>query len=370
MNADFHSVVMVVYDGIENSVFESQVVAPLLGDLETNPCLKVTLVSFERTDLPILLVSKKIPTHDRLRVVIAKKLPFLGMLSLRPALWQLIKFLQPLGCSELCARGPLAGWLVLRAVEKLMKKSGVSGDFIPRVTVQARGLAAEEYRYAMARSKRTLGQKIRDAITKKLLYRVEQSVYGYRGVIAQKGRFIIEAVSLALCDYLLQNFESGPWLTIAMRDITPSIDATRVAIWRSRRRGELGIAHNAQVYAYSGSFKPWQCARETVAYAADVLKKNPQAFFLVLTGDVEQFKRAIEQASIPADRYRVLCVSSAVLTEYLAAADAGFLLREADVINWVSRPTKMMEYQAVGLEIIHNDTVACLQKNVLFGRAN
>lgn len=356
MNADFHNVVMVVYDGIENSVFESQVIAPLLVELKENQRLKVTLVSFERTVLPSNLISKKIPIHERLSCVIVKKLPFLGMLSLRPALWQLIKVLRPLGCSELRARGPLAGWLVLRAAEKM-----VGHGFIPQVTIQARGLAAEEYRYAIERGNRNVVQKIRDAITKKLLYRIEYAVYGYRGIIAQKGKFIIETVSSALCDYLRQNFESGPWLTIAMRDITPSVDVERVAIWRSKRRDELGIARNAKVYVYSGSFKPWQCADETVVYAADVLSKDPQAFFLVLTGEVEQFKKAIEQACIPTDRYRILCVSSTMLTEYLAAADAGFLLREADVINWVSRPTKMLEYQAVGLKIIHNDTVACLR---------
>ena len=101
MNADFHSVVMVVYDGIENSVFESQVITPLLAELEANQCLEITLVSFERTILPSHLVCKKIPVHDRLHFVLAKKLPFLGIPSLLPALWQLIKILRFIGGNEL-----------------------------------------------------------------------------------------------------------------------------------------------------------------------------------------------------------------------------------------------------------------------------
>lgn len=369
MNADFHRVVMVIYDGMENSVFESQVVAPLLAELEANPRVEVTLVSFERGDLPSSFVCKKVPSHDRLHLVLARKLPFFGILSLRPALWQLIKILRFTGGNELRARGPLAGWLVLRVAEKFVNKQAVLRGFIPQVLVQARGLAAEEYRYAMARSSRNMLQRMRDMITKKLLYHVERSVYGYRGIIAQKGRFIVESVSSALRDYLIQEFGAlQEYLTIATRDITPRVNAEFVATWRSKRRNELGIPLNAEVYVYSGSFKPWQCASETVAYAADLLAKNQQAFFLVLTGDVEQFKKSIVQVKIPTNRYHVLCVSSAVLTEYLAVADAGFLLRESDVINWVSRPTKMLEYQAVGLEIIHNNTVACLWKKLRFSQ--
>ena len=46
--------------------------------------------------------------------------------------------------------------------------------------------------------------------------------------------------------------------------------------------------------------------------------------------------------------------------KYLCAADAGILLRKKDVVNWVARPTKILEYRAAGLKIIHNDTVAML----------
>jgi len=51
---------------------------------------------------------------------------------------------------------------------------------------------------------------------------------------------------------------------------------------------------------------------------------------------------------------------------YLAAADYGLLFRHKDIINWVSRPTKMLEYQAVGLKIIHNNTIEWLSENKKF----
>jgi hypothetical protein len=49
-----------------------------------------------------------------------------------------------------------------------------------------------------------------------------------------------------------------------------------------------------------------------------------------------------------------------MIYHYLAAADIGIIFRKPHIINWISRPTKILEYQAVGLKIIHNNTVAML----------
>jgi len=38
------------------------------------------------------------------------------------------------------------------------------------------------------------------------------------------------------------------------------------------------------------------------------------------------------------------------------------LFREQTIVNWTSRPTKLLEYQAVGLEVVHNNTVAYAMK--------
>ena len=133
MKVDLYSVVMVIYDGVENSVFESQVIAPLLFELEQKLHLKVTLVSFERTELPADLVAKKIPVHERLKFIQAKKMPFFGQVSLLPALWQLVKILSVKHINELRARGPLAGFLVLRFAEKSM---GNRNHVVSQILVQ------------------------------------------------------------------------------------------------------------------------------------------------------------------------------------------------------------------------------------------
>lgn len=361
MKAAFHHVVMVVYDGVENSVFESQVLEPLLLELHKDPFLEVTLISFECVKPAAPVLCKKFPPHDRLHLIIGRRIPFLGLISLYVALWQLIAILKTIGGSELRARGPLAGWLVLRAVEKFITPEIIAASLVPSVLIQARGLAAEELRYTSERSNRSLIYKLKDKFIQKLLHKIEAVVYGYQGVIAQVDCFTIEAVSDALRVYLVAQFHADPiFLTIAQKDITPFVPERIVKKWRTERRNLLGISHEAVVYVYSGSFKPWQCAQETIAEAVNILKKDADAFFLVLSLDVISFKEALSLTDMDKNRWKVLSVSNSELTQYLAAADFGFLLREADVINWVSRPTKMLEYQAVGLKIIHNRTVGCL----------
>ena len=62
------------------------------------------------------------------------------------------------------------------------------------------------------------------------------------------------------------------------------------------------------------------------------------------------------------NRYLVLSAKQDDVFRYLSVADAGLLFREKNVVNWVSRPTKMLEYRSVGLKIIHNNTVAWLSE--------
>ena len=88
--------------------------------------------------------------------------------------------------------------------------------------------------------------------------------------------------------------------------------------------------------------------------------KKVYFFLLILSQDAVAFQSLFARYAVPAERVRLLSVKPADLLRYLCAADAGMLLRQPDVVNWVSRPTKLLEYQAVGLHIIHNGTIAML----------
>lgn len=112
----------VVYDGIENSVFMSQVLAPLLTLLDADEALEITLVSFERSYPSSTLLCQKIPAHDRLHLVICRKMPFWGVSSLWIAIYQLFKLLETIPCHEIRARGPLAGFIVRKALDRFNQR--------------------------------------------------------------------------------------------------------------------------------------------------------------------------------------------------------------------------------------------------------
>ena len=152
-------------------------------------------------------------------------------------------------------------------------------------------------------------------------------------------------------------------LKIGVVGIPKTIDKYQVVVWRTQVREELSIPDDYTVYCYIGSFKPWQCAKETIESFSFQYFKDKKSFMLVLTQDQEPFENELKRLDIPKSNYIIKNVKPEELYKYMSAANFGFLLREQDIINWVSRPTKMLEYQACGLQIIHNNTIAWLAKN-------
>lgn len=366
LNPSNKQLVFVLYDSINNAVFQSQVLAPLLSMLQESNNLEISLVSFEKTAIPPEELIHKIPAHDNLHVIMYQRPPFIGKLGLWIGVWQLYRLLKKSTYHEIIARGPLAGWIATHALERMAHKQpeklrSDSPIKIPTLMIQARGLCAEEYRYAHISQSVSWLKKQYHQIIFKLLKQIEFEVYRNKRKTDYPQDATIQAVSLALKDYLIKNFRADPAkIMIATKDIPKSVDKAQIATWRLQKRQELGIDPEAYVYCYSGSYKPWQCADQTIAYFADLGIKEPKSFLLILSQDKEIFEGIIKKSNIPEDRYKVISVPANDLMRYLAAADAGFLFREPDVINWVSRPTKMLEYQAVGLKIIHNSTVAWL----------
>ncbi|MFH1254510.1 MAG: hypothetical protein V1646_03705 [bacterium] len=351
--------VFVVYDGIDNSVFHSQVLKPILDEINQNEELHVTFVCFEK-HIPKQEDTVKIfGQNERLKTIFLHRYPFLGKLSLMPAISCLTSLLKTLNFDQITARGPLAGYVTLQTLSKMK-------HFDIPVVIQARGLCAQEYRYAnpkeMSSNVKNLGVKLLwDKLIFKSLQKIEKSVY--KAQTSDAFNLKIEAVSLALKDYLIQEFGADPVkIIIAINDIPKTIDKYQVVVWRTQVRDELAIPDDYTVYCYSGSFKPWQCAKETIESFAFQYFKDPKSFMLVLTQDQEPFENELKRFNIPKSNYIIKNVNPQELHRYMCAANFGFLLREPDVINWVSRPTKMLEYQACGLHIIHNNTVAWLAK--------
>ena len=371
-------ITFVLYDGITNSVFVSQVLQPILNLLKENNNIEITLVSFEKKRPSNKTLIELIPAHDRLNFILCRRLPFYGKSSLKLAIYQLKNLFKIIGAHKIISRGPLAGWISLQTVKQILseetfnvkeknseKKYQINTNI--KLITQARGLCAEEYRFStQENSEETFNVKENFIIKKirKSIYnqfnQIEKEVYRKDSKLS----FIktIESVSPALKEYLISNFNaSKTQITIAKRDLPQNINEKEKQKWRKLTRNKLNIKEDQSVYCYSGSYKPWQCIPEIIEYFCKQYEKNNKSFLLMLSPDKTKLNKFLKKNKIPKTNYAILSVKPGDLYKYMAAGDIGLLFREKDIINWVSRPTKMLEYQASGLKIVHNQTIAWLQ---------
>jgi hypothetical protein len=338
--------IMVIYDGIENSVFEGQVVQPLITHRAQHPTQQIVLISFERHPKKATLAKTEamLKTYA-ITLLILKKYPLITWVPLLLATRQLKKVLSSTGNCRLLARGPLAGYICLKTLNPAQGTT---------LTIQARGLLAEEY----ALSTRHVTGLVTwyHSYKLRLFKRIEKFVY----TCATEGTGI-QAVSTALKDHLIRSYSTpADRITIANHDMPVPISQEQKQQWRSATRRALAIADTTHVYCYNGSAKAWQCPQETVAYFAQQYTWNSDSLLLILTQDAPVFKQIVAESGLPAASYRIMHVEHAQIYTYLAACDTGIVMREQNVINWTSRPTKILEYQAVGLTIAHNNSIAFL----------
>lgn len=344
-----HTHITVVYDGIKNSVFEGQVLQPLVQKLATHDALQGVIISFESSAIESALINKINNTHPRLRLIILKKISYVGLPTLWYASRQLTKTLALWTQYTLQARGPIAGYLCMRAAKAQACK---------QLTIQARGLLAAEYDFAI--QNKPWYQKIFHRMRYYQFLSLEKSVYSAKPSIP----CMIEAVSTALGEYLVQEFGANKnYLTIAKHDIPPQLTTNELAQWKKETRAALQIADDALVYCYNGSIKPWQCPRATIEYFIEQQENDSRAILLILTQDAGEFGKLLAEYAIDHKQYRICTVPHHAIYRYLAAGDIGILFRDSHIINWTSRPTKVLEYQAAQLRIVHNNTVALIAQN-------
>ncbi len=338
--------IFVLYDGINNSVFQGQVLQPLIKKLKSEAADRVLVISFETAQLPSEQVAAINTAHPNLKLITLKKYPFIGKLSLLPAICSLKRILAEQPAYNLMARGPLAGFMCARAIHWKQCSS---------LTVQARGLLAEEYRY-VTKDERNIFKRSINRLRAKLFMSLEIAAYANE-------KIIIETVSPALKNYLItQCGARAKNIYIATHDLPPTFDLATIANWRHEMRTKLNIPTDSYVYCFNGSAKPWQCAPEVVTFFEKQYAKNKNSFLLVLTQDKNAFQTLCVQQTLPYNSYLVLSIPHQDMYRHLSACDAGLIFREPSVVNWVSRPTKVLEYRAVGLQVIHNNTVAWLME--------
>lgn len=107
------------------------------------------------------------------------------------------------------------------------------------------------------------------------------------------------------------------------------------------------------VFVYSGSTLPWQKIEETFKIFAEIKKIEKKAFLLVLSGtDREFFYDFAEKYFIDKNDIYISSLEQNQMKKFLSASDFAFMLRDENLLNDVSSPTKFCEYLACGLPVI------------------
>ncbi len=342
------TLVSVIYDGISQAIFESQVLLPLIKRRAHENHDKICIVSFEALLSPSLdnLVATYKAHYPFIEIILFKRTRFITSTFLWFQALQLRPVLNSFPSYTLIARGPFAGLIARRAFTKRCT----------RFILQARGLVAQEYAYT--HQHKTGFSLVLHKTRLQQFHRLEKEAY-----TPPKNNvpFSIETVSPALQHYLQSTYQIPKNCFIAAAfDTPPSLSYKEKLTYRAAMRTKLAISFDAPVYVYNGSLKPWQCPQETIALFKERWKLDQRSIFLALTPDTGTMEAYLKMLSIPLSAYRVVQVPHTQVLATLCAADYGFLLREPHLMNWVSRPTKLLEYEAVGLQVIHNNTIELL----------
>lgn len=335
--------IFVLYDGISNSIFEGQVLAPLKKIHKKDPKKQILLISFEYDLL------QKIPDYGSwIRIIILRKYFFLTRMSLYLAYQELQNYLKTFSRYTLIARGPFAALICYPAAQKTL---------CARLIIQIRGLLQAEHSYTTRNQKGLLSYINRYRSWQ--YYHIEKEAYNLKKT---HFKITIEAVSKELLIYIRKHYATNLPAYIALNDIPQKLSPKLLTTWRKKIRNILSIDANDYVYCYNGSVKPWQCPALTIQFFCDQIKQGKKCTLIILTQEPKAFFDIIKEYDLDAQRYRILSVSHAEIYHYLAACDAGILFREKNIINWTSRPTKVLEYFAARLTIIHNNTVAMVRE--------
>jgi len=101
------------------------------------------------------------------------------------------------------------------------------------------------------------------------------------------------------------------------------------------------------IVLYSGGTAGWQ----KIDLMLELIERNQseKIEYIILTAEVEKFKQIIQNFKIPKERILIKSLPQSELSEYYKNADYGFILRDDNVVNNVSNPTKLVEYLFYGI---------------------
>jgi hypothetical protein len=126
-------------------------------------------------------------------------------------------------------------------------------------------------------------------------------------------------------------------------------DSDTSAIPRQVRRR---LADNL-VLAFVGSTNASYRYTDSFALAAEILARRADTHLLVLTQQVAEFASLAQRTGLPVDRYTITAADHRDMPEWLSRIDWAIQLLNGDVAKRGSMPTKLAEFFAAGVRVLH-----------------
>ncbi|MGC9331217.1 MAG: glycosyltransferase family 4 protein [Bacteroidales bacterium] len=190
-----------------------------------------------------------------------------------------------------------------------------------------------------------------------------------------------EKVFLENADHIISLTESGKDvmcerepLNIQDDDITvipccadmKHFDPDKVDIKQVRAfREETGIAEDDFVLLYLGSLGTWYMTDEMLDFYAELLKQKPQAKFLILTGDnPDILLNSAKAKNIPTEQIILRSVSRQEVPAMISLSSVSLFFIKPVFSKKASSPTKLAELLAMGVPVICNANVGDIDRIV------
>jgi len=116
-----------------------------------------------------------------------------------------------------------------------------------------------------------------------------------------------------------------------------------------RKRLELD---NKFIYVYSGGQSYWQNLDNILLKFDEVSRVNNGIHLLLLVLNKDSVLNMMKELKITSDRITVMSLKYENVGKYLNACNAGLVIRDSSIINYVASPTKINEYLSCNLKIV------------------
>lgn len=334
------------FDGVRINVFDSQILTPIKLMKEKN--IDVKLINFD-PDISSTYYQNKIRRveNELNNKVLSIKRLRIGFVVLHKYVQSLCTYIRETNDDNTVifhCRNAFAGYLALKA-KKRLKGCNV------KVITDFRGVIAEECR--LVYSKRNFAFKLAMPLVVKWLSFIEKYA-------ARNSDFRL-FVSTQLEAYLHKMYKFG---FDNSKVIPTCIDINSMKFneaYRNELRKKFNI-DNRYVVIYSGSAREWQIPKRLIEAFAQIREQMNHAYFLILTKDKITFESYLKEYNMGSSEYMITSCEHDDIDKYLSCADIALLLREDDVVNRVSSPTKFAEYLRCHLPVVVSKNIGDTDK--------